>query len=101
MRIFEKFRLGFKKVPTKFQRDLKKLLLKEIDDKKLDEIEEFLISADVGIEASSKIKSLISQKIDPNLDQHSEINKILKEFIISLMQPLENKDFLIKKIIMK
>ena len=57
---------------------------KEISDKKLDEIEEFLISSDVGIEASSKIKSIISEKkINPNLDQVSEINNLLKEFIIS------------------
>ena len=99
MRIFEKFRLGFKKSANKISEGFKEIIIKkEIDDKKLDEIEEFLISADVGIEASSKIKSLISQKkIDPNLDQHSEINKILKEFIISLMQPLENKDFFNKK----
>ena len=99
MRIFEKFRLGFKKSANKISEGFKEIIIKkEIDDKKLDEIEEFLISADVGIEASSKIKSLISQKkIDPNLDQYSEINKILKEFIISLMQPLENKDFFNKK----
>ena len=63
MRIFEKFRLGFKKSANKISEGFKEIIIKkEIDDKKLDEIEEFLISADVGIEASSKIKSLISQK---------------------------------------
>ena len=58
MRIFEKFRLGFKKSANKISEGFKEIIIKkEIDDKKLDEIEEFLISADVGIEASSKIKS--------------------------------------------
>ena len=50
MRIFEKFRLGFKKSANKISEGFKEIIIKrEIDDKKLDEIEEFLISADVGL----------------------------------------------------
>ena len=99
MSIFEKFKTGFKKSANKISEGFKEIVIKkEIDDKKLDEIEEFLISADVGIDASSKIKSTISQrKIDPNSNQISEINNVLREFIISLMQPLEKKDFFSKK----
>ena len=99
MGIFEKFKLGFKKSADKLSEGFKEIVIKkEIDDKKLDEIEEFLISSDVGIEASSKIKSIISQrKIDPSLNPISEINSILKQFIISLMKPLEKKDFFNKK----
>ena len=99
MSIFEKFKLGFEKSANKISEGFKEIIIKkEIDDKKLNEIEEFLIGADVGIEASSKIRSTISEeKIDPNLDQISEVNLILKKFIISLMQPLEKKDFFNKK----
>ena len=99
MGIFEKFKLGFKKSADKLSEGFKEIVIKkEIDDKKLNEIEEFLISSDVGIEASSKIKSIISQrKIDPSLNPISEINSILKQFIISLMKPLEKKDFFNKK----
>ena len=99
MSIFEKFKLGFKKSADKLSEGFKEIVIKkEIDDKKLNEIEEFLISSDVGIEASSKIKSIISQrKIDPSLNPISEINSILKQFIISLMKPLEKKDFFNKK----
>ena len=99
MSIFEKFKSGFKKSANKISEGFKEIIVKkEIDDKKLDEIEEFLISADVGLEASSKIKSIISEKkIDPNLDQISEINELLKKFIISLMKPLEKKDFFEKR----
>ena len=99
MGIFEKFKLGFKKSADKLSEGFREIVIKkEIDDKKLDEIEEFLISSDVGIEASSKIKSIISQrKIDPSLNPISEINSILKQFIISLMKPLEKKDFFKKK----
>ena len=80
MSIFEKFKAGFKKSPENFATGLKEIIIKkEIDDKSLDKIEEFLISSDVGIEAASEIKSIISQeKIDPNLDSIQEINKILK-----------------------
>ena len=99
MGIFEKFKLGFKRSADKLSEGFKEIVIKkEIDDKKLNEIEEFLISSDVGIEASSKIKSIISQrKIDPSLNPISEINSILKQFIISLMKPLEKKDFFNKK----
>ena len=99
MGIFEKFKLGFKKSADKLSEGFREIVIKkEIDDKKLNEIEEFLISSDVGIEASSKIKSIISQrKIDPSLNPISEINSILKQFIISLMKPLEKKDFFNKK----
>ena len=90
MSIFEVFKTGFKKSADKISEGFKEIIIKkEIDDKKLEEIEEFLISSDVGVEASAKIKSIISQKkIDPSLDPIIEINKILKEFIISLMLPL-------------
>ena len=99
MSVFEKFKIGFKKSANKISEGFKEIVIKkEIDDKKLNEIEELLIRADVGIDASSKIKSIISQKkIDPNLNQISEINNVLREFIISLMQPLEKKKFFNKK----
>jgi len=99
MGIFDKFKIGFKKSATSFAEGLKEIVTKkEIDDKTLDKIEEFLISSDVGTDAAYEIKNIISQKkIDPNLNSLEEINKVLKEFIISLMQPLEKKDFFDKK----
>ena len=52
----------------------------------------------MGVEAASEIKEIISRKkIDPNKDLTKEINSILKEYIISLMKPLENKSFFKKK----
>ena len=63
MGIFEKFKSGLQKTASSFSSGLKEIIVKrEIDDKTLDEIEEFLISSDVGIESSSKIKSIISKK---------------------------------------
>ena len=75
-----------------------KIVKKKIDDENLNKIEEFLIKSDVGIEAASEIKQIIStKKIDPSKDLSLEINLILKDYIISLMKPLENKSFFTKK----
>jgi fused signal recognition particle receptor len=99
MEVFDKFKIGFKKSASAFSSGLKEIILKkEIDDEHLDRIEEFLIQSDVGIEAASEIKKIVStKKIDPKNDLSSEINLILKEYIISLMKPLENNSFFKKK----
>ena len=99
MGIFDKFKIGFKKSASALTSGLKEIIIKkEIDDKNLSKIEEFLIESDVGVEAASEIKEIISSKrIDPNKDLSTEINLILKEYIINLMKPLENNSFFEKK----
>ena len=99
MGIFDKFKIGFKKSASALTSGLKEIIIKkEIDDRNLDKIEEFLIESDVGVEAASEIKEIISnKKIDPNKDLSTEINIILKEYIVNLMRPLENNSFFEKK----
>ena len=99
MGIFDKFKIGFKKSASALTSGLKEIIIKkEIDDENLNKIEEFLIESDVGVEAASEIKEIISsKKIDPNKDLSTEINLILKEYIINLMKPLENNSFFEKK----
>ena len=99
MGIFDKFKIGFKKSASTFTSGLKNIIIKkEIDDKILDKIEEYLIQSDVGLEAAEEIKKIISQeKIDPKKEIIHEVNMILKDYIIDLMQPLENKNFFKKK----
>ena len=47
MGIFEKFKIGLQKTASSFSSGLKEIIIKkEIDDKTLDEIEEFLIQSD-------------------------------------------------------
>ena len=95
MGIFEKFKLGFKKSASTFTSGLKEIIIKkEIDDKTLSEIEDFLIQSDVGVAASEEIRNIIAKKkIDPNKNKVDEINSILKNYIIDLMSPLENENF--------
>ena len=99
MRIFDKFKSGFKKSASAFTSGLRDIVVKkEIDDKTLDRIEEYLIQSDVGVVAASEIKEIITDsKIDPNKDIADEIRTILKDYIISLMKPLENNNFFNKK----
>ena len=99
MGIFDKFKSGFKKSASAFTSGLRDIVVKkEIDDKTLDRIEEYLIQSDVGVVAASEIKEIISDsKIDPKKDITEEISTILKEYIISLMKPLENNSFFQKK----
>ena len=99
MGIFDKFKSGFKKSASAFTSGLRDIVVKkEIDDKTLDRIEEYLIQSDVGVVAASEIKEIISDsKIDPKKDIAEEIHTILKEYIISLMKPLENNTFFKKK----
>jgi len=99
MGIFEKFKTGFKKSASAFTTGLRDIVVKkEIDDKTLNKIEDYLIQSDVGVVAASEIREIISQtKIDPSKDLTEEINSILKNYIISVMKPLEKKDFFNKK----
>ena len=87
--------MGFKKSAYNFTSGLKEIIIKkEIDDKTLDEVEEFLIQSDVGVAASEEIRNIIAErKIDPNKNKIDEINSILKNYIIDLMSPLENENF--------
>ena len=99
MGIFDKFKIGFKKTASTFTSGLKDIIVKkEIDDKILDQIEEYLIQSDVGLIAAEEIKQIIAQeKIDPKNDVMNEINLILRNYIITLMKPLENDSFFNKK----
>ena len=103
MGIFDIFKFGLKKSATNFTEGLREIIIKkEIDDQTLNEIEEFLIKSDVGLEAAEDIRGIISQKkIDPKKNLLGEVNNILKQYIFELMRPLEKKDFFDKSENMK
>ena len=99
MGIFDKFKTGFKKSAISFSSGLRDIIVKkEINDKTLNQIEEYLIKSDVGLIAADEIKKIIAQeKIDPKKDLMNEVNLILKNYIINLMKPLEYENFFNKK----
>ena len=95
MNIFKKFKDGLKKTTSNFSKGIKEIIInKEIGDKELEKIEEFLIQSDVGLKASSEIREVISnRKIDPSKNELIEIQNIIKNYLNSLMKPLEKKKF--------
>ena len=99
MNIFDKFKISFKKNASSFTSGLRDIIVKkEINDETLNQIEEYLIKSDVGLLAAEEIKKIISQeKIDPKKDVMNEVNLILKNYIITLMKPLEYESFFDKK----
>ena len=57
-----------------------------------------MIQSDVGLVAAEEIKKIIAQeKIDPKKDIMNEVNLILRNYIVTLMKPLENENFFNKK----
>ena len=88
MGIFDKFKIGFKKSASAFTSGLRDIIVKkEIDDKTLDQIEEYLIQSDVGLLAAAEIKETIAEKkIDPKKNILNEVNLILKNYINKVLQ---------------
>ena len=95
MGIFEKFKIGLNKSALSISGGIKNLVLKKkIDEETLNNLEEFLIQNDVGVEVANEIKNIISEKkIDPNQDILIQVSKILSDYIEKLMFPLEKKIF--------
>ncbi len=63
MGIFDKFKVSFIKSTSTFANGLRDIIVKkEIDDKTLDQIEEYLIQSDVGLVAAEEIKKIIAQE---------------------------------------
>ena len=93
MGIFEKFKIGLNKSASSFSNGIKNLVIKKkIDEKTLNQLEEFLIKSDVGVDVASEIKKIISEKkILPSQDSIMQVNQILLNYIEKLMYPLEKE----------
>jgi len=64
-----------------------------VDDEVLDNLEEILITSDVGVETTLKIIDRIQKRVERNkYEGTSELNRILKEEIMALLQENESGD---------
>ena len=99
MGFFEKFKIGLNKSASSLSEGIKNLVVKkEIDEKTLNQIEEFLIVCDVGTEVANDIKNTISQtKILPDQNGITQVKQILEKYIEELMTPLEKEILTNKK----
>ena len=91
MNIFSKFKLGLSKSSQNFSSGLNDLIFKKkIDKNNLDDLEDFLIQSDVGVETANDLKEKFSNiKIDPKNNDKNEIFKIVTDHIIKILKPLE------------
>ena len=91
MSIFDKFKLGLSKSSKNLSSGLNDLIFKKkIEENELNELEDFLIQSDVGVEVASELKKKFSStKIDPKKDNKNEVFKIFSDHILEILKPLE------------
>ena len=80
MGIFDKFRLGLSKSSKNFSSGLNDLIFKKkIDESMLNELEDFLIQSDVGVESAKELREKFANtKIN---DKNSEKDEIFKIYL--------------------
>jgi len=91
MGIFEKFKLGLSKSSKNLSSGLSDLIFKKkIDENKLNELEDFLIQSDVGVEVASELKKKFSStKIDPKNYNKNQIFQVFSDHVLEILKPLE------------
>jgi fused signal recognition particle receptor len=91
MNIFDKFKLGLDKSSKNLSSGLNDLIFKKkIDEKMLNELEDFLIQSDVGVESAKELKEKFANiKINPKTVGKDEIFKIFSNYVSEILKPLE------------
>jgi len=91
MTIFDKFKLGLNKSSRSLSSGLNDLIFKKkIDENMLNELEEFLIQSDVGVESARELREkFTSIKVNPKIFGKDEIFKIFSNYIFEILKPLE------------
>ena len=91
MDIFNKFKLGLNKSSKNLSIGLNNLIFKKkINQDSLDELEDFLIEADVGVEVATELKEKFSTiKLSPEEATKDKIFTIFSNQIIKILEPLE------------
>ena len=100
MSIFDKFKLGLSKSSKNLSLGLNDFIFKKkIEENELNELEDFLIQSDVGVEVASELKKKFSStKIDPKKDNKNQVFQIFSDHILGILKPLEkNLESLSKK----
>ena len=91
MGIFDKFKLGLNKSSKSLSSGLKNLILKKkIDKNLLDELEDFLIQCDVGVESAKDLREKFSNtKVNSSEFGRHTIFKIFSSYVSEKLKPLE------------
>ena len=93
MNIFDKFKLGLSKSSKNLSSGLNDLIFKrKIDDNMLNELEDFLIQSDVGVESAKELREKFANiKVHSKDSSKDEIFKIFSDYASKILKPLEKK----------
>ena len=91
MGIFDKFKIGLSKSSKSLSSGLNDLIFKKkINENTLNELEDFLIQSDVGVECAKELKEKFSNtKVNPKESGKDEIFKIFSNYVSEILKPLE------------
>ena len=91
MSIFDKFKLGLSKSSKNLSSGLNDLIFKKkIDENMLNELEDFLIQSDVGVESAKELREkFASTKVNTKDSGKDEIFKIFSDYVSEILKPLE------------
>ena len=90
MGIFDKFKLGLNKSSKSFSSGLNDLIFKrKIDESMLNELEDFLIQSDVGVESAKELREKFANtKVNPKTSIN-DIYKVFSNYVSEILKPLE------------
>ena len=90
MGIFDKFKLGLNKSSKSLSSGLNDLIFKrKIDESMLDELEDFLIQSDVGVESAKELREKFANtKVNPKTSIN-DIYKVFSNYVSEILKPLE------------
>jgi len=91
MSIFDKFKLGLSKSSKNLSSGLNDLIFKKkIDENMLNELEDFLIQSDVGVESAKELREkFAATKVNSKESSKDEIFKIFSDYTSKILKPLE------------
>jgi len=91
MNIFDKFKLGLSKSSKNLSSGLNDLIFKKkIDENMLNELEDFLIQSDVGVESAKELREKFANtKVNSQTVGKDEIFKIFSNYVSEILKPLE------------
>ena len=91
MSIFDKFKLGLSKSSKNLSSGLNDLIFKKkIDENMLNELEDFLIQSDVGVESAKELREKFANtKVNLKTVGKDEIFNIFSNYVSEILKPLE------------
>ena len=89
MNIFNKFKLGLSKSSKNLSSGLNNLIFKKkINEGMLNELEDFLIQSDVGVESAKELREKFANtKVNPKSSSKDEIFRIFSNYVSETLKP--------------